>query len=568
MQEPNEPGEPTRLQPGEIEPLRHLQSALEALRAEAVPRMADHHAVDRAPAGRSSGPIKGLLLFLARPFLRRQAAFNWHAFQSIETLARQLDEMREAIAQLDARDRAERARVDARAEALASAIRDANMRLLETNSRLSSLDESARSTLDQIRRQVDDNIISLWKGIEEAGQRGDSMRAEFGDNVKALWRGVEGLGARVEVSRAESRDQTQGVWTALEQRWRDEETRVHAIQELHTKTGALEAELREVNARLIVATEQQAMLLAKREFGRPTFMEGKPLPRTGAQLPPLPPPTAIPRTALPEPYTNMPTPTAMSSAGMSERLLQLAYLRFQRQYRGDEADLRARQAEYLPVLRKFLAEQRFRDNAPKLLDLACGDGVFLDLAAKDGWRPRGVDINDVMADIGRRRGIDIQTGDALAYLADTPEDHFDAVTAFQFVEHLKPEQLMHLLKESLRVLRPGGVLVLETLNPHTVMAHKWFHMDLTHERLVFPEMLRLLMETAGYRYLEHVGIHPVADHERLAEGEPPSPNIARLNEFLFGPQDYYIVGRKMPPGTGSGSSGGKSGTGAGQPRLT
>jgi spermidine synthase len=47
-------------------------------------------------------------------------------------------------------------------------------------------------------------------------------------------------------------------------------------------------------------------------------------------------------------------------------------------------------------------------------------------------------------------------------------------------------------------LRPGGILIAETINPHALEAFKTFYTDLTHQRPIFPEVALACCELAGF----------------------------------------------------------------------
>jgi SAM-dependent methyltransferase len=65
-------------------------------------------------------------------------------------------------------------------------------------------------------------------------------------------------------------------------------------------------------------------------------------------------------------------------------------------------------------------------------------------------------------------------------------------------EHLEPSVLRRLFADARRALRPGGLLVVETVNPHSPAALKAFWLDLTHVRPLYPEALLLLAKETGY----------------------------------------------------------------------
>jgi SAM-dependent methyltransferase len=97
----------------------------------------------------------------------------------------------------------------------------------------------------------------------------------------------------------------------------------------------------------------------------------------------------------------------------------------------------------------------------RLLDVGCSYGAFLELARERGWEVTGVDLSAKAAAYATaQRGLPVFTGtlEAAAYPART----FSAVTMWDVIEHLDDPR--GLLREVHRVLAPGGVLVVFTIN--------------------------------------------------------------------------------------------------------
>jgi len=96
----------------------------------------------------------------------------------------------------------------------------------------------------------------------------------------------------------------------------------------------------------------------------------------------------------------------------------------------------------------------------KLLEAGCGDGRFLKLALNKGLQVVGVDVNENAVKIAREHfGVDRAYGCTLEqFVADFPEDKFDAVCAFHIVEHLANPLLF--LRSAVKVLKDKGVMVL------------------------------------------------------------------------------------------------------------
>ena len=209
------------------------------------------------------------------------------------------------------------------------------------------------------------------------------------------------------------------------------------------------------------------------------------------------------------------------------------YFAFEARMRGSTAAVRERQRPYV---------DDFRDAGP-VLDIGCGRGEFLSLLREAGVEARGVDADADMVAYAAGEGLDVEQADAVAYLEALDDGSLGGVFAAQVVEHLPPATLVRLLELAAAKLRPGGLLVAETINPLSPLALRSYFADLTHAQPLVPETLVLLAEQAGFRDVETRFLNE--PEERLAEPDDPliAGNVRRLNELLFGPLDYAIVAR-------------------------
>ncbi|MGF1425094.1 methyltransferase domain-containing protein [Kitasatospora sp. LaBMicrA B282] len=100
-----------------------------------------------------------------------------------------------------------------------------------------------------------------------------------------------------------------------------------------------------------------------------------------------------------------------------------------------------------------------RDDA-RLLDLACGGGLFAPHLSGKGYRLTGVDLSQLSLREAGRHGYHAL---ARADLAQLPfaDGTFDVVTAGQCLEHV-PDPY-GAVAEACRVLRPGGTLIVDTI---------------------------------------------------------------------------------------------------------
>ena len=165
------------------------------------------------------------------------------------------------------------------------------------------------------------------------------------------------------------------------------------------------------------------------------------------------------------------------------------YARFEAVFRGSRRRVAELVEPYVDLL---------RGHAP-VLDVGCGRGELLDALCRAGVEARGVDRDEGMAQEARVAGLDVEVGDGLAALEALADSSLGAVTSIQVIEHLPEQVLRRFFYLAAAKLRPGGLFVAETVNPHAAPALKTFWVDLTHQHPVFPEVALALAAQAGFR---------------------------------------------------------------------
>jgi glycosyltransferase involved in cell wall biosynthesis/2-polyprenyl-3-methyl-5-hydroxy-6-metoxy-1,4-benzoquinol methylase len=167
---------------------------------------------------------------------------------------------------------------------------------------------------------------------------------------------------------------------------------------------------------------------------------------------------------------------------------QSGYATFEDLFRGAENFIRDRQRVYVPILACH----------DTVVDIGCGRGEMLDLLREHHIEGVGVDLDPSMIERCRRKGHTVQMIDGLDYLAQQADASVPAIFSAQVVEHMPYEALRSFLELSRLKLKPGGQLIFETVNPHSLEAFKTFYTDLTHQRPIFPEVAVVLCALAGF----------------------------------------------------------------------
>jgi glycosyltransferase involved in cell wall biosynthesis/SAM-dependent methyltransferase len=187
------------------------------------------------------------------------------------------------------------------------------------------------------------------------------------------------------------------------------------------------------------------------------------------------------------------------------------YAAFEDIFRGPEERVRELLEPYVELL---------RGHEP-VLDLGCGRGELLELLSEAGIEARGVDSDQGMVERSRSKRLAVEQGDAVSYLEQLPEGSLGAVVAVHVIEHLAYTDLRRLLELSSRALRPGGLFIAETVNPHSIPAFKTFWVDPTHRAPIFPEVASALALIHGFAGAEIVFPRGSGDAEtdRIEETE-------------------------------------------------
>jgi len=210
------------------------------------------------------------------------------------------------------------------------------------------------------------------------------------------------------------------------------------------------------------------------------------------------------------------------------------YRAFEEKFRGSRSLIRSR----LDIYRAFISPLKQICSDARGLDLGCGRGEWLEVLQEEGIEPLGIDLDEGMLEACRELHLPTMKGDAVAYLTGLPSESQAVISAFHMVEHIPFGQLQLVVSESIRVLKPGGLLIMETPNPENIaVATRDFYLDPTHQRPIPPLLLSFLTEYYGFHRSKILRLQQSTSLEK-------NNNPSLMDVFAGSSPDYAVIAQK------------------------
>jgi SAM-dependent methyltransferase len=212
----------------------------------------------------------------------------------------------------------------------------------------------------------------------------------------------------------------------------------------------------------------------------------------------------------------------------------LFYKAFEEKYRGSRELIKNRLRVYLDIIKPL--KDIYPE--PNAIDLGCGRGEWLELIGELGFKAHGVDIDDGMLEDCRKNNLTYTKQDALEYLKILPDESHTIITAFHLAEHLSYEVLLRLTSEAKRVLKPCGLLIMETPNPENIFVGiNNFYLDPTHIRPLPIGLLSFITECAGF---SRIKVLRLQENKELLNNE----NLKIMDIINGVSPDYAVLAQK------------------------
>ena len=195
------------------------------------------------------------------------------------------------------------------------------------------------------------------------------------------------------------------------------------------------------------------------------------------------------------------------------------YKSFEDNFRGTKQEIKDRLKIYLP----FLENISLHKEEISILDINRGQEEWLELLKENGYSAKGSNFKEV-----------------LSYLKSLPQNSLSLISGFHIIEHLNSfDDVLTLLSESHRVLKPKGMIIFETPNARNILVGASdFYLDPSHQKPLHPMTMKFFAQKSGFRDAQSLVIKDgkFSDIDEI--------DFYYIDDYVYTGRDYAIVGSK------------------------
>jgi len=200
-------------------------------------------------------------------------------------------------------------------------------------------------------------------------------------------------------------------------------------------------------------------------------------------------------------------------------------------FRYSDYESRLMDLDYIRMLQR--PRVQFFKGCQRVLDLACGPGVFLELLREAGIEAIGVDRDEEIVKKARQKDLNVIQADIFDYLERT-EENYEGIFCSHLLEHLPFDRVTLFIEWIAKRLVPGGILVFVFPNPGSIRLHLFgFWRDPEHVRFYTGNLIASVCHHYGLE-VEYSNEEEVPNLLETPRLDPISglPSVSRWKRFL------------------------------------
>lgn len=140
------------------------------------------------------------------------------------------------------------------------------------------------------------------------------------------------------------------------------------------------------------------------------------------------------------------------------------------------------------------------DKSIRVLDVGCGIGGFIHVFNKAGYtNVEGIDISDEEVRHAHAFGItQVRQSELFNTLRAGESQGYDVILFIDVLEHFKHDEVLEILREVNRNLKPGGWVIIHVPNAEGIFGSKVRYADFTHDQAFTEKSLSQILKYAGF----------------------------------------------------------------------
>jgi SAM-dependent methyltransferase len=138
----------------------------------------------------------------------------------------------------------------------------------------------------------------------------------------------------------------------------------------------------------------------------------------------------------------------------------------------------------------------------RLYEIGFGNGAFAGYAQSLGYQYSGSEVNQALIERARNFGLPVYEHGIKQVIDSAGPDTYDAIVAFDVLEHLELAEIKNFLIDARVLLKEGGTVLARLPSGDSPFGRAIFHGDITHKTTLGSSAVRQLAQQTGYEVID------------------------------------------------------------------